>query len=929
MEVEENMNMASLKISISGMTCDHCVGRVNEAILKLPGVEEVSVSLEDGSASVRFDDTSLASEEIVRAVNDAGYEAEADEDTPQGEEPESASPDSDTAGSSAPVFPPAESPALSPAFPPALSTKATARFKITGMTCTNCAAGIEKGVGKLEGVETAAVNFAIETLTVEYREGETGPEKIEAKVVDLGYKARRQNGQSSGPLTFRIDGMSCATCAGTIEKNLGSTDGIKSAVVNLAIEKATVEFDESKIDRARIFRLVRDLGYTPHPDEDDEGDGGRADREDRTELYWLLYSVALTIPILFIMFGGMARPQKMLSLFALTTILQFTAGMTFYTGGYKSLKNRSANMDVLIALGLSAAYIYSVMVTFLPSIMPAGHVFYETSAMLISFVRFGKMLEARARGRASRALKQLLKLQADRARLIVNGEERETEASEVVVGDVVLVKPGEKIPVDGVIIEGSTSVDESMLTGESMPVDREPGDAVAGATINRTGAIKVRATRVGKDSVLSQIARMVEEAQGDKAPIQRLADTISNYFVPAVVVVALVTFAAWIVAGLTGFAGGDGSEGYFVLALSASIAVLVIACPCALGLATPTAIMVGSGVGLGRGILFKKASVLENISHLQTIMFDKTGTLTSGSPRVVNIEPMDGGMDEEALLALAAAAESGSTHPLAEAVIEEARQRGISTGEATDFEEVGGKGIVCKLDRESIVAGNLKLLDLHGIDHSAAGQRAEELMSEGKTLIYIASGGTLRGILALADTPKPEAARALDELKKLGITTCMITGDNARAAAAVARELGIEEVEAEVLPEDKIEAIRRHQAGGIRVGMVGDGINDAPALAQADIGIAIGSGSDIAKETGDVVLVRNDLMDVARAIRLGRHTLRKIKQNLFWAMIYNCLAIPVAAFGLLEPRWAGLAMALSSVSVVTNSLLLKRVKSRL
>jgi Cu+-exporting ATPase len=879
------------------MTCEHCVGRVTETIRKLPGVEHVDVSLESKSATVRFDENKLKTDVIVDAVVEAGYEAEED----AGDEDEEPAPPQSARAATR------DSP-----------EKKTSRFKISGMTCTNCAATIEKGVRELTGVENAAVNFATETLTVEYVEGAADSPAIAAKVDALGYSAQPEAKHEEGALSFFVGGMHCSTCAGTIESKLGAVEGITSVSVNFAIEKATVEFDSRRIDRARIFRIVRDLGYIPHEEE------GQSESEDRTELYWLLYSIGLTVPVIFIMYTGLAGPATAYWLFAFTTLLQFTAGFTFYRGAYKSLSNRSANMDVLVALGISAAYLYSVMVTFLPSIMPAGHTFYETSAMLICFIRFGKMLEARAKGRAGRALQKLLELQADRARLIIDGEEREIGASEIGVGDIVLVKPGEKIPVDGTIIEGTSSVDESMLTGESIPADKEPGDEVTGSTINRTGVLKVRATRVGRDSVLSQIVRLIEDAQGDKAPIQRFADTVSNYFVPSVVIIAVVTLVVWLIVGET--TGGGGS---FIFALSASIAVLVIACPCALGLATPTAIMVGSGIGLGKGILFKKASVLENISRLQAIMFDKTGTLTSGRPRVTDIVPVDGGMSENDVLALAAAVESKSSHPLAEAVTDEAGRRGLEIAEASDCKEVGGKGIVGILDEGPVVAGNLTLLEKHGIDHSVANRFAAEMMSDGKTLIYIAAGKKLKGLIALADTPKQNAAHALAELRDIGIRTYMITGDNRLAAHAIARNLGIEEVESEVLPEDKIDTIKNYQAKGLRVGMVGDGINDAPALAQADIGVAIGSGSDIAKETGDVVLVKSDLMDVVRAIRLGRFTLRKVKQNLFWAMLYNCLGIPIAALGLLEPRWAGLAMALSSVSVVTNSLLLKRVGDKL
>ncbi len=889
--------MQTRQFPVRGMTCNHCVQTVTKALKNVPGVQNAEVSLERKSATVGFDEKKTNSAAIRKAIVDAGYETD-EESEPAGEEetpPSGASPSRD-------------------------SPIRTYQFKITGMTCATCARTIERGVKSLKGIASANVNFAAETLTIESSDGASVTQAVQDKVKDLGYKAEPRGGSVS-KIIFRPAGMHCASCAGNIESKLRSTPGIKSANVNFAAERATVEFEPSKIDVAGIFRIVRDLGYTPEKETAEEP-------EDRSTLYWLLYSVGLTIPILIIMYTSIAGPFAPYVLFVLTTILQFTAGWTFYSGAYHSLKNRFANMDVLVALGISAAYLYSVAVTFFPQMMPSSHLFYETSALLIVFIRFGKTLEARAKGRASRALKKLLELQADRARLLVDGQEREVAASEVSVGDVVLVRAGEKIPVDGVIADGASSVDESMLTGESVPVDKEAGDEVTGATINRTGVLKVRASRVGSDSVLSQIVRMVEEAQGDKAPIQRFADTVSNYFVPAVVLAAVVTFALWMIFGTPAGTGGS----VFIYALSAAIAVLVIACPCALGLATPTAIMVGSGVGLGRGILFKKASVLENISRLQTLIFDKTGTLTEGSPRVTDVVPLDAEIGEKELLQLAAVAESKSSHPLARAVTDEAAKWGLHIDEASAYEEVGGKGIVCRLNGEAdeeLLVGNRKLLEKYGIEWQAMEQRANQLMENGRTLVYVASGRKLKGLIALADVPKENAGRALDELRGLGLKTCMVTGDNRKVAEAIARQMGIEEVEAEVLPGDKIEAVKKYQAESQRVGMVGDGINDAPALAQADIGIAIGSGTDIAKETGDVVLVKSDLMDVARAIKLGRFTLRKVKQNLFWAMIYNTIGIPLAAFGLLEPRWAGLAMALSSVSVVTNSLLLKRVNRKL
>ncbi|RJP23871.1 MAG: heavy metal translocating P-type ATPase [Candidatus Abyssobacteria bacterium SURF_5] len=884
--------MRAKTFAVNGMTCNHCVQTVTKALKNVAGVESADVSLERRSADVRYDEKKTDPGAIRRAIIEAGYETDED------------SGESDETGSGGDSIASRDSPAR------------RSRFKISGMTCANCARTIERGVQAVEGVVSASVNLVAETLTVEYADGAVDAEAVKKKVESLGYGAALRDGEAE-TLIFRPSGMHCSSCAGTIESRLRQTAGIRSVSVNFAAERATVEFDSSQIDKSQIFRVVRDLGYTPEEELEEEP-------EDKRDLYWLLYSIILSIPIVSSMYVNVFGTAEPYVLFVFTTLLQFTAGLTFYSGAYHSLKNRFANMDVLVALGISAAYLYSAAVTFFPSYMPSAHLFYETSALLIVFIRFGKMLEARAKGRASRALRKLLELQAERARLLVNGTEREVSASEVTIDDVVVVRAGEKIPVDGVIVEGSSSIDESMISGESVPVDKEPGNEVIGATINRTGLLTIRATRVGRDSVLSQIVRMVEEAQSDKAPIQRFADVVSNYFVPAVVVTAAATFILWLSFGSPAAIGGGS---VFIFALSAAIAVLVIACPCALGLATPTAIMVGSGIGLNRGILFKRASVLENISRLQTIVFDKTGTLTEGAPRVTDVVALDGSLDEKGLLELAAVAESKSSHPLARAVAEEAKRLGLHIEEPSACEEAGGKGIICRLNNGAdaeLIVGNLKLLRQYSVEMGRGEEAAADLMADGKTIVYVASGSKLRGLVALADAPKQNAARALDELRRLGLKTCMITGDNRRAADAIARDLGIGEVEAEVMPGEKIEAIRKFQSNNQRVGMVGDGINDAPALAQADIGIAIGSGTDIAKETGDVVLVKSDLMDVVRAIRLGRLTLRKVKQNLFWAMIYNTIGIPIAALGFLEPRWAGLAMALSSVSVVTNSLLLKR-----
>jgi Cu+-exporting ATPase len=545
--------------------------------------------------------------------------------------------------------------------------------------------------------------------------------------------------------------------------------------------------------------------------------------------------------------------------------------------------------------------------------------------MLITFIRFGKWLEARAKGKASQALRKLLQLQADRAILLEGGEEREVAASRLRVGDRVVVRPGEKIPVDGEIESGESAIDESMVTGESVPVEKEPGDTVTGATLNSSGRLIVRATAVGEETVLAQIVRMVEEAQGDKAPIQRLADAVSNWFVPAVVAIAVVTFLTWRLA--------VGQE--FLFAFKMGIAVLVIACPCALGLATPTAILVGSSVGLGAGILFKRASVLENISKLDILLLDKTGTLTKGEFSVTDLVPA-GGVDERELLRLAAAAESASSHPLARAVVRHAKESGIGIPEVEAVEEVGGHGLLCTVGGVRVLAGNRRFMERESVPADALDARAEELLAGGKSLVYVAREGRLAGVVALADTLKEGAAETVGRLRRLGLRTVMITGDRREAARAVAEQVGVDAVEAEVLPGDKQKVVRRYQEEGYSVGMVGDGINDAPALAQANIGIAIGSGTDVAKETGDIILVKGDIRDVERGIRLGRKTLAKIKQNLFWAFFYNVVGIPVAAgllypaFGIvLKPEYAGLAMAFSSVSVVTNSLLLKRYAARL
>ncbi|PKN12470.1 MAG: copper-translocating P-type ATPase [Deltaproteobacteria bacterium HGW-Deltaproteobacteria-4] len=720
-------------------------------------------------------------------------------------------------------------------------------------------------------------------------------------------------------LRLRIGGMHCVNCAGKIEKEIAALHGVDAATVNFASETLHVDYTAATISPEMIAARVSGLGYTSSSLESDSPAGEEA----RRDLYWLIFSAILTTPVALLMFAGGHEGVGLWISALLATIVQFSAGLTFYTGAWNALRNRSTNMDVLVALGISAAWGYSIL-ALLGFLGPHAHNFFETGAMLVTFIRAGKWLEARARGRASRALRELLTLQPDTARLLRDGVESEVATRTLQIGDLILVKAGERIAVDGVIESGEGAIDEAMLTGEAAPVAKGPGESVSGATINRSGLLTIRATAVGAGTVLSRIVRMVEDAQADKAPIQRLVDKVSSIFVPVVIVLALLTLAGWLLVGAE-----------FVFALQLSIAVVVIACPCALGLATPTAIMVGSSIGLGSGILFKRASALENVARIDTVLFDKTGTLTSGSFGVTDLLPVSG-IDAEELLRIALSIESSSTHPLATAVVAHAVGSNFAPLVLTDVSEVGGHGLIAQSEGAALVAGNRRLCEREGIDLSPLAAAEARLAGEGKAMVFIARNQQLLGLIALADTVKPEAIEAIRRLHALGLKTALITGDRKDAAQTVAATLGISEVEAEVLPGDKLTVVRRWQAAGKRVAMVGDGINDAPALAAADIGIAIGSGTDVAKETGDIVLVRGDLLDVERAIRLGRATLSKIRQNLFWAFFYNIVGIPVAAgllyphFGLiLKPEFAGLAMAFSSVSVVSNSLLLNGIRKKL
>jgi P-type Cu+ transporter len=735
---------------------------------------------------------------------------------------------------------------------------------------------------------------------------------------------------------LQVSGMSCASCVAKIERTLRGLPGVVGASANLATGKVKVDFAPDRVAPREIRKAVESAGYRVL-DLPAGAEGLDAEKALREREYKVLRAGVLCGGLLAaLIFVGSMRHwfpwapgwlQNFFVLWALATPVQFVLGLRFYRGAWSALRHRTADMNTLVAVGTSAAYLFSVAATAVPGFMRSAgiepEVYFDTSAVIIVLVLFGRMLEARAKGRTSEAVRRLIGLQPATARRLEGSEEREVPIGEVRVGDILVVRPGEKAPVDGVIVEGRSALDESMISGESLPVDKGPGDTVIGATLNTWGSFRFRATKVGEDTALAQIIRLVEQAQGAKAPIQRLADTIAGYFVPAVIAVAVLTFGVWALFG---------PEPKTVFALLNFVAVLIIACPCALGLATPTAIMVGTGLGAERGILIKSGESLEAAHRIDTVVFDKTGTLTRGEPEVTDILPAPG-VSEEELLSLAAAAESGSEHPLGKAVVARAGKDGVVLPGAGEFRALEGLGVEARVKGQRVVVGSRKLFDEAGIDTAGLGDRAERLAAEGKATAFVAREGRAVGLVALADMLKPSARPAVERLRKTGLEVVMLTGDNARTARSIAAAAGIERVVPDVLPGEKAEAVKRLQAEGKRVAMVGDGINDAPALAQADIGIAIGTGADVAIESSDITLVSGDLGAVASAIELSRRTVRTVRPNLFWAFIYNVVGIPVAAgvlypfFGLLlNPMIAAAAMAFSSVSVVSNSLRLRRAK---
>ncbi|RST75124.1 copper-translocating P-type ATPase [Siminovitchia acidinfaciens] len=787
---------------------------------------------------------------------------------------------------------------------------------IDGMTCAACSNRIEKMLNKMPGVE-ANVNLALERASVAIDDEQVTAQDIAKKIEDLGYRVKTEK------LDLDIFGMTCSACSAKIEKVLNKMDGIESASVNLAAETAALELEQGVVSASEVIERIQKLGYDAKvkttPSEKEDFKSKEYEKQKRKFILSAVFSLPLLYTMLGHLPGNLALPVPTMLMnpwlqFILAAPVQFYIGGQFYKGAYKSLKNKSANMDVLVALGTSAAFFYSVLEG-IRSLMHPGyepHLYFETSAVLITLILLGKLFETRAKGRTTEALSHLLSLQAKDASVIRGEEELQVPIEDVKKGDIIVVRPGEKIPVDGELIFGETSIDESMITGESIPVGKRPGDEVIGATINKQGMVRIKATKVGKDTALAGIIKIVEAAQGSKAPIQRIADKISGVFVPIVVGIAVLTFLAW----------------FFIIdpgnverALESSITVLVIACPCALGLATPTSIMVGSGKGAETGILFKGGEHLETAHKVNSVILDKTGTITVGKPSVTDIE-----VDRDEVLSYLVSAENASEHPLADAIVRYGKELGTEMKDVTEFEAIAGHGLRAVIDGRQVLVGTRKLMTDNLVLYHEKAKQAEDLESHGKTVMFIAVDGTLAGIVAVADTVKDHAKEAISSLKEEGIEVLMLTGDNERTAKAIADQVGIDQVYAEVLPEYKAEKVKELKAQGKVVAMVGDGINDAPALALADVGIAIGTGTDVAIEAADLTILGGDLMLIPKAFRLSHAVMRNIHQNFFWALAYNSAGIPIAAAGLLAPWVAGAAMAFSSVSVVSNSLRLKRVK---